>query len=152
MDEFNVFLSKAMRFCSSKEVCFKDITLKLNYWDANPDHIEKILNILVEEKFINEERYAKAFASDKFKFNNWGRKKISFQLTGKNISTLNIQKALNEISEEEYYKTAQKLILNKLKSIKSDNILEIKNKILLFMTNKGYETDIVFNLLNKLVI
>lgn len=150
MDEFNVSLTKAMRFCSSKEVCIADIKLKLANWNTNPDFIEEIINSLVDEKFIDEERYALAFASDKFRFNNWGKIKISYHLSAKKISSQTINIAINEIPNAEYYKTAKKLIISKLNSIKTQDTFKLKNKVLSYMASKGYETDLVFNILNEI--
>lgn len=151
MDDFNSALSKAMRFCSTKEVCIKDITSKLNNWNTNPEFIDKIIASLIDEKFIDQQRYALAFAADKFKFNNWGKKKIAYHLFNKNIPENIIQKALNEINNTEYKKTAYKLIINKLKSLKTDDIIKQKNKILSSMTSKGYEAEIIYPILNEIL-
>ncbi|MBN2663273.1 MAG: RecX family transcriptional regulator [Bacteroidales bacterium] len=151
MNEFNSALSKAMRFCSTKEVCIKDITFKLNNWNTNPEFIDKIIASLIDEKFIDQQRYALAFAADKFKFNNWGKKKIAFHLINKNIPKNIIQKALNDINDTEYKKTAQKLINNKLKNLKTNDKIKLKNKILSSMTSKGYEPDIIYPILNEIL-
>ncbi len=145
-NDFNYALAKAMRFCSTKEVCIWDISKKLNDWKIEPEFHQKIIDNLIDEKFIDETRYAEAFALDKFKFNKWGKIKIKFQLRQKNIQENLIDNALVLIEEKDYEKTANTLITSKLKTVKSDDYFIKKNKVLSSLANKGYETDLIYRL------
>jgi regulatory protein len=144
-----VYLTKAMKFCSSKEVCIFDIQKKLNDWKIEKSLHNTIIQQLISEKFIDETRYAQAFASDKFRFNNWGKRKIEFELKRKNIPQHIINQAVATIETEAYTKKIKSLISAKIKSIKDDDTYKIKLKILRYMTNKGFEPDIVSNIFDK---
>ncbi len=151
MDEIiNSFLSKAMHFCSTKEVCVFDMTKKLRAWGILDSKIDIIINELKTEKFIDEQRYALAFALDKFKFNNWGKRKIQFELKKKNVPEKFILLALNEINSEEYYLKAEKLFVSKLKTIKDINDLKERQKIFFYMNNKGFESELIFRIARKI--
>jgi regulatory protein len=138
-----------MKFCSSKEVCIFDIQKKLNDWKIEKSLHNTIIQQLISEKFIDETRYAQAFASDKFRFNNWGKRKIEFELKRKNIPQYIINQAVATIKTEAYTKKIKSLISAKIKSIKDEDTYKIKLKILRYMTNKGFEPDIVSNIFDK---
>lgn len=151
MNNFGQALGKAMRFCSTKEVCVFDITQKLSNWGVDEKYHHKIISTLKEEQFIDEQRYASAFTSDKFIFNKWGKIKISFQLKQKKIKDSYIQNALEQINQEEYIDTIEKLIITKLKSTKEQDFLKLKNKIFRHLTSKGFEAELFASKLHKLV-
>ena len=99
---FDIALKKAMSFCAGREYCYSEIRQKLSSWNVPDDDSEKILKILTEGKFINEERYAMAFSRDKFRYNKWGKIKIGSALKMKRIPDEIISKAINSIDETEY--------------------------------------------------
>jgi len=97
-------LSKAQNLCSGQEKCIFDIRKKLFDWKLpNTDH-DTVMNLLLTDKFIDEQRYALFFAKDKFNFNKWGKIKIEYTLKQKNIPYEYIKHALDEIPEMEYDK------------------------------------------------
>jgi len=150
MDEnISLYLSKAMRYCSTREVCISDISTKLLSWGTKKLDINTVVDELKKENFIDEQRYASAFALDKFKFNNWGKEKIKFELFRKKIPNPFIIKALDKIDAEEYFTKAKKLFIAKLKTIDDENELKKKQKIFSFMSNKGFETEIIYKISKK---
>lgn len=151
MNDFNNALSKAMKYCSKKEVCVFDVLMKLKSWNIEKQYYEQIISNLKKENFINEKRYASAFARDKFKFNKWGKNKIFYTLSKKQIPESYINEALNSIPEKDYFSTAEKLILAKIRKLKEDDDLLFKKKLISFMANKGYEIEIIKPILDKLI-
>ena len=95
-------LSKLMQICSRQEKCKSDIRQKLRTWNIFDKPAETIIETLENENFINEERFATAFAKDKYRFNKWGKLKIKFQLSSKKITDSHISIALSEIDENQY--------------------------------------------------
>ena len=150
MHDRKFFLSKAMKYCSRREVCISDITDKLTAWEANQQDISYIIDVLINEKFIDELRYAKAFASDKFKFNNWGKNKIFYHLKAKRIPENFINEALLEIDDQEYKNIAKKLLLKKLKTLKPDTP-NLKQKLYSFLANKGFEPEIFHEIIDEIL-
>jgi regulatory protein len=144
-------LGKAMRFCSTKEVCVFDITQKLSNWDVDEEFHQQIISTLLDEQFIDEQRYANAFASDKFIFNKWGRIKISFFLRKKEIKNSLIQQATEKINFQDYADTIEKLIITKLKSTKEQDFLKLKSKIYRHLVSKGFEVEFFASKLHTLV-
>ncbi len=151
MNDFNKALSKAMKYCSKKEVCVFDVLMKLKSWNIEKQYYKQIISNLKKENFINEKRYASAFARDKFKFNKWGKNKIFYTLSKKQIPETYINEALNSIPEKAYFFTAEKLILAKIKNLKESDDLLLKKKLISFMANKGYEIEIIKTILDKLI-
>jgi len=100
--EHTYLLDKAKKYCSYQERCLADVKRKLNEWKAAEKTVEKIIQTLEKEDYINEERYAIAFALGKLRNNKWGRNKIFYAMTRKQIPEIYIQMGLNEIDEKEY--------------------------------------------------
>jgi regulatory protein len=142
MNDYEYFLSKAMKFCSTKEVCFSDLRKKLIEWKANETFFENIFLNLINEKFINEERYTQSFVNDKLNFNNWGRNKIRFELQKKQISNILINNVLQNINDDLYNSIIEKLIKAKHKEIKSKEKKIILTKISNFLISRGFEMSI----------
>jgi regulatory protein len=112
--------------------------------------VEQIISQLIEDNYLNEERFAIQYAGGKFRMNKWGRVKIKQALTQKNVSEYSIKKALKQISEEDYIKTLNKLADNKLKTLKNENDNFIKNRRLQdYLLQKGYENDLIRQLYER---
>jgi regulatory protein len=108
------------------------------------------LSSLISENYLNEERYAIAFAGGKFRTKDWGRVKIKYELKQHQISDYCIKKALLTISTEDYNRKLDKLFIAKLKTIKSEkNIYVKKRKIMNYLLQKGYESSLINELLQK---
>ena len=104
---------------------------------------------LIEENYLNEERFAKQYAGGKFRMNQWGRVKIKYALRQKQVSDYSIKKGLKEISEADYKKTLQKLAEQKLKTLKNEsNVFSKRKKLQDYLLGKGYEGELVRELVN----
>ncbi len=147
--QLNNYLSKAMNYCSRAEHCVTEVLQKLNQWEAPEEYHNKIIDYLIQENFINEERFAQAFVNDKFKFDRWGKQKITFVLKQKQIPTTIISNSLERIDPEEYHKTASQLMKKKWVSLEDEKPAAIKNKILRYMSSRGFESGLIFELLNE---
>lgn len=145
---YKTALAKAMAICSKKEQCSSDISKKLQTWGIGSEDGQKIINTLTKENFINEERYAKAFVRDKFKQNKWGKVKIKAHLKVKNIPGNIIGTAVEEIGDEEYLNVINNLISSHRKIIKAKNQYDLKGKLLRYGLSKGFESNMLYDLLN----
>lgn len=147
---FDASLSKAMALCSRMEYCREDIFRKVQSWGIPEAQCEKIMKYLISENFINEERYARAFTRDKFRYNKWGRLKIAAHLKAKKIDGEVIRSALEEISPDEYITMLNNLISSHKKTIKSKDQYDLRAKMFRYASSKGFESSILYDLLNDL--
>ena len=142
-------LEKAKSYCAYQERCHKEVSEKLYSWKLNTDEIDYIIDQLPQENYLNEERFAIAFAGGKFRIKKWGRKKIIQKLKEKDLSDYCIKKGLEEIIEEEYISNMQNLIEKKYTSLKDKNLFTKKNKTAAYLYGKGYESDLIWKHLNE---
>jgi regulatory protein len=142
-------LKKAMSICASREMCFSDISAKLVSWGVEESDCNKILKRLGKEKFIDEERYARAFTLDRFRHNKWGKIKIRAALRIKKIPDEIITSALDSIDNEEYTETMRLLIKSHRRSARGKNDYEIKGKLLRYGLSKGFESNLLYDLLGE---
>lgn len=150
--DFKTALNKASSLCSRQEQCCFDIRKKLQKWNVHPNDQEKILDLLVQEKFIDESRFATSYVRDKFRFNNWGREKIRWQLKQKGISNENIDHALAQIDEDEYKKTLSSLLKKKKEQLKNTEFNKVKAALIRNAVSKGFEMDIIFPIVEQLLL
>ena len=142
-------LDKARKICGQQEQCSHDIRLKLMRWGIGSDDSEKIISILIEEKFIDEVRYCELFVMDKFRLNKWGRKKIEYALRGKNISATTIASAVELIGMDEYIEVLKKEIKGKRRGIKAKNQFDLKGKLFRFAQSRGFESNLIYEVLDE---
>jgi len=144
-------IDRAMNLCSRSEHCKKDILDKLNSWKLTSEKENKaIIKSLTDDKFINEKRYARSYAQDKFRFNKWGRIKIRAMLKSRGISNDDIDSALEMIDNYAYSQMIEEEMSNKRRSIKAKNIFDLKAKLFRFAGSRGYEKEFIYNFINKL--
>jgi len=144
-------IDRAMNLCSRSEHCNKDILDKLNSWKLTSEKENKaIIKSLTDDKFINEKRYARSYAQDKFRFNKWGRIKIRAMLKSRGISNDDIDSALEMIDNYAYSQMIEEEMSNKRRSIKAKNIFDLKAKLFRFAGSRGYEKEFIYNFINKL--
>ena len=129
--------------CSTSEQCLSDIEAKLGRYDLTEEERTRILRHLVEEKYVDDRRYAEAFVRDKYRFNKWGRIKIAQGLRMKNIDSETISTALEAIDEEEYLEILGDLIKAKRKSTKGRSDYEVNAKLCRFATGRGFEYEAI---------
>lgn len=147
---YAIALNKAMALCSSREYCSGDIRDKLNAWGIDDNDSERIIGILIKENFINESRYATAFVRDKFRYNKWGKVKITAHLKFKKLNSGIISSALESIDNEQYTNVLRELIENHSKTVKSKNQYDLKAKLLRYGLSKGFESNLLYEILNKI--
>ena len=141
-------LEKAKSYCAYQERCHKEVSDKLYSWKLNADEINYIIEHLIQENYLNEERFAIAFAGGKFRMKHWGRKKIEQKLKEKRVSEYCIKKALEEIDDEDYIRTLFRLIEKKHGSLKDKEPFTKKKKTAAYIYGKGYESDLIWEHLN----
>ncbi len=135
---------KIKQYCAYQERCHSEVRDKLYSFGLNKKEIEEIISILIKENYLNEERFAIHFAGGKFRMKGWGKIKIKQALKFKQVSDYCIKKALKEIDSKQYQKTFQKLIDQKLNTLKSEkNIFMKKRKLQDYLLQKGFENDLV---------
>ena len=136
---YDEILYKLAAKCSVSEQCMSDIEAKLSRYDLTEEERTRILRHLVEEKYIDDRRYAEAFVRDKYRFNKWGRIKIAQGLRIKGIDSETISTAMKAIDEAEYLDILRDLIKAKRKSTRGKNDYEINGKLVRFATGRGFE-------------
>ena len=132
-------LYKLAAKCSTSEQCLSDIEAKLSRYDLTEEERTRILRHLIEEKYIDDRRYAEAFVRDKYRFNKWGRIKIAQGLRMKGIDRETIDAAMEAIDEREYLDILRDLIKAKRKSTRGKSDYEINGKLMRFATGRGFE-------------
>jgi regulatory protein len=143
-------LARIQKICSNQEKCSFDVRQKLAEWGIKEETIKKILDSLVKDKFVDDNRFARSFVREKFRFNKWGRVKITYSLKHKHIPESTIDLALKEIEEDEYLDVLENELAKKKKTIKAKNKFDLKGKLLRFGQSKGFETKYIFRIIEKL--
>jgi regulatory protein len=142
-------LPKIKQYCTYQERCHAEVKEKLYAFGLYKKDVEQLMSQLIEENYLNEERFAIQYAGGKFRMNQWGRIKIKYALKQKQVSDYCIKKALKEINESDYKKTLQKLAEQKLKTLKGEkNIFIKKRKLQDYLLQKGYEGELVREVVN----
>ena len=133
-------LPKIKQYCTYQERCHAEVKEKLYAFGLYKKDVEQLMSQLIEENYLNEERFAIQYAGGKFRMNQWGRIKIKYALKQKQVSDYCIKKALKEINESDYKKTLQKLAEQKLKTLKNEsNVFSKRKKLQDYLLQKGYE-------------
>lgn len=149
--ETEKYLLRAMALCAGSEKCVSDIESKLIQWGLEQSERIKITERLVKEKFIDEERFAVAYALDKFRQNKWGRVKISSMLRSKGLKEAVIRKGLDALDENLYAETLKKLVAAQKRHVKAKSNFELRGKLIRFAVSRGFETDLVYDAVNELL-
>lgn len=131
-------------YCSYQERTHREVDDKLQSLGMIPEVREKILISLLQNNFLNEERFAKAFARGKFNNNQWGKVKIKQHLIQKGVSSANISIGLAEITEEAYFATIQTLAHKYQLKNKETNPYKRKQKLFRYLQQKGFETSVIY--------
>ena len=142
---------KIRHYCAYQERSHGDVRNRLYEYGLYAAEIDALISDLIGEGFLNEERYAKAFAGGKFRVKKWGRLKIINSLEGDGISKNCIRIALKEIDEQSYYKTLRGILQKKMETLFEENLFVKRDKIARYAIQKGYEPEIVWNMLKDLI-
>lgn len=141
---------KLMNYCAYQERCHQDVEQKLIELRMIPEARQQIIHTLLEENFLNEERFAQSFARGKFKIKKWGRIRIQQELKRRSISRFNIETALKEIPDQEYFETLDLLFEKRRKSLTEKNPQRLKKKIADYLLYRGWESHLIYEKLREL--
>ncbi|HNV95859.1 MAG TPA: regulatory protein RecX [Bacteroidales bacterium] len=130
------------RLCSVKEYCIYDINEKLKKSPLNEEDRKNIIDDLIKQNYINEQRYVQAFIHDKLYLSKWGLTKIKFALKQKNINAELYKEIINEIEEEKYVQSFISLAKSKWKNLKESDPYVRKQKLIRYLMGRGIEYDI----------
>lgn len=137
-------LQRAKHYCGYQERCHKEVKEKLYELGLHKVEVETTISQLIEENYLNEERFATQFAGGKFRMKNWGRVKIKYELKQKQVSEYCIKKGLKAIDEDDYIKALEKLAAAKWESLSGEkNKFSKLRKTQDYLMQKGYEQDLI---------
>lgn len=142
---------KIEQFCVYQDRCHKEVEQKMRDYELIPEAREMILLSLMQDNFLNEERFAKSFARGKFRIKNWGKQRIIRELKFREISAYNIKTALKEIDEQEYLDTIYRITEKRSQSILETNSYKKKKKLIDFLMRKGFENELIFKTVNDVL-
>lgn len=149
--DFNTAFNRAAALCAQQERCRSDIQEKLEAWQVEAGVAETVLEKLVNEKYIDERRFAGFYARDKFRFNKWGRNKIAWHLRQKKIDNAVIADVLSNLNDDEYQQTLFSLLKEKERSVAGRDFLKKKAALVRFAASKGFEYDQIMKTLDRLL-
>lgn len=144
---YETALQRTTAMCSMGEHCLHDIREKLVKWNLSTTEIQKILDYLVDEKFIDESRYCRAYVMDKLRYNHWGRIRIAQMLRMQRLDAHDIQQAMDQIPEDEYMDILQNVLTTKARSVKARSTYERNGKLIRFAIGRGFEMSLICKLL-----
>ena len=142
-------LDKMAKYCAYQERSVKDVTEKLKTYDISPKDKEEILHYLTDNRFVNDERFAKSFVRGKINQSGWGLNKIRFHLTQKGIAKEIIEEALQGADEAAYRRRLVEVLAAKAKTVKAANDFEKKRKLAAFALQRGFEASLVWEVLKE---
>ena len=147
MTEQEAYLQLAA-LCAQAEHCQQEMRDKMRRWELDETVQNRVIHRLVKERYIDDERYARAFVKDKIRYNKWGRRKVQQALWQKHIDTDIQQRVLDEIDEKEYLDVLRPLLKQKRKSIRATSDYELNQKLVRFALGRGFGFDIIRQCLN----
>ena len=142
MTEQEAFLQLAA-LCAQAEHCQQEMRDKMRHWELDETAQNRIIDRLIKERYVDDERYARAFVKDKIRYNKWGRRKVQQGLWQKHIDADIQQRVLDEIDEKEYLDILRPLLKQKRKSIRAASDYELNQKLARFALSRGFTFDII---------
>jgi len=143
-------LHKAASYCSISEHCVSEVEEKLTAWGVSITDKQKIIDRLISEDFINEKRFCIYFVKDKFRFNKWGKIKISYAMKQKGLSNEQINNALSTIDDGEYEELLASILKTKLVGLKYEYEYEKQGKLFRFAQSRGFESNVIDRILRTI--
>jgi regulatory protein len=147
--QYDKLLQKVQKFCAYSERSEYDVIAKLRQLKADNSTINKIVNVLKEENFLNEERFVNSFINGKLNYNKWGKIKIMYELRKKNISESFIQKAIYNIDNEKYKCILKDIIDKKAKTLNEEDTYNRNAKLVAYAVSKGFEQELIWQLIKE---
>ena len=148
---FNTAFNKSTSLCARQEYCCSEIREKLRKWNNDEETSQKVIVRLLDEKYIDEKRFAEFYVRDKFRFNKWGKQKIMWQLRVKQIPEEYINSALETIDGEEYKNMLLAILKNKSKSLGNIDAMKKKASLIRFAASRGFKIDEIMPLVEQLL-
>ena len=142
---------KVEGYCAYQERCHLEVTTKLRTMRMIPEAIDLITTHLIQNDFLNEERFSRRYARGKFNVKNWGKTKIVSELKRRNISKYNIKLAMEEIDEEDYVQKLDLIARKRLLQIKEGNLQKRKKKLADYLLYRGWEINLVYSKITELI-
>lgn len=142
MTEQEAYLQLAA-LCAQAEHCQQEMRDKMKRWELDETVQKRVVERLVKERFVDDERYARAFVKDKTRYNKWGRRKVQQALWMKHIDSDIQQRILDEIDEKEYLDVLRPLLKQKRKTIKAQSDYELNQKLVRFALSRGFDFSII---------
>jgi regulatory protein len=143
-------LSKATEICSHSEKCSYDIMLKCREWQLPREETTKVIEYLLKEKYLDQQRYATSFVRDKFRFNKWGKIKLAYALRQKQVEEQYSREALSQLPAEDYQKVLRDLLSAKARTLKEQDTWSRRNKLLAFAQSHGFEVDLALPIIEQI--
>lgn len=131
------------QLCARSEHCLHDLLEKMRRWQMSDEAQARVMQRLVSERYVDDERYARAFVRDKIRYNKWGRRKVEQALWQKRIDEDIRQQVLDEVDDEEYLSVLRPLLKQKRRSTKAESDYELNQKLVRFALGRGYTYDII---------
>ena len=129
--------------CAQAEHCQWEMLEKMRRWELPEEEQARVMQRLVSERYVDDERYARAFVKDKVRYNKWGRRKVEQALWQKHIDEDIRQRVLDEVDDEEYLSVLKPLLKQKRKSTKANSDYELNQKLVRFAISRGFTYDII---------
>lgn len=129
--------------CAQAEHCQWEMTEKMRRWELSEEIQARVMARLVSERYVDDERYARAFVKDKVRYNKWGRRKVEQALWQKHIDAAIRQQVLDEVDDNEYIEVLRPLLKQKRKSTKAQSNYEMNQKLMRFALGRGFTFDII---------
>jgi regulatory protein len=129
--------------CAQAEHCQHEMLEKMRRWELSTEAQARVMERLVKERYVDDERYARAFVKDKVRYNKWGRRKVEQALWQKHIDEDIRQRALDEVDDEEYLTVLRPLLQQKRKSTKAQSDYELNQKLVRFALSRGFTFDVI---------
>lgn len=142
-------LDKMAKYCAYQERCVKDVVEKLHSFEISQKDKDEILNYLIDNRFVDNERFARAFVRGKINQSGWGLKKIRYHLLQKGIDKEIIEEALGQTDEEGYRLRLIDILKTKAKTVKAENDFEKKRKLAAYAIQRGFEANLVWEVLKE---
>lgn len=142
---------KLEHYCAYQERCHKEVKQKLRDMNMIPEAADIIVVHLLEHNFLNEERFARAYARGKFRIKKWGKYRITLELKRKDIAKFNVNQALTEIDEAEYIEVFNDLSEKKVNSLKESDKYKKRKKLIDYLLYRGWESHLVYEKASELI-
>jgi regulatory protein len=142
-------LKKIAAYCAYQERTQREVRQRLRDWGVWGDEAEELIAKLIEEKYLNEERFARAFAGGKFRVKQWGRIKIEQELKQRGITGYNLRAGLSEIDDAEYRATLREVLDKKAHELRAEDPFTRKQKVARYAMSRGFEGELIWAMLGE---